>query len=288
MAYLITGATGNVGGRVVEQLLTRGERPRIFVRDAAKARARFGEHVEIAAGDLADSASLSAALAGVEALLLINLGQDLAARDAAAASAAKAAGVRHIVKLSSLDARRAGSSAVGTWHACGEAAIRDSGVGFTFVQPGGFMSNALAWAPSIRAQGTISASTGEGKLAMIHPDDIAAVTTTALTTRAYVGAALPITGPEALSYGQMAEKLGAALGRKITFYPISDEQARTRLLANGLTAALADALVALWQGVREGRAETVTDTVARVLGRRPLGFDEWVAQNIAAFGAAGS
>jgi len=74
MTYLITGATGEVGSRVVEFLLQRGERPRVFVRDASKARGRFGELVDIAVGDLGDGGSLLAALAGIEALFLINSG----------------------------------------------------------------------------------------------------------------------------------------------------------------------------------------------------------------------
>jgi uncharacterized protein YbjT (DUF2867 family) len=74
MTYLITGATGEVGSRVVEFLLQRGERPRAFVRDASKARGRFGELVDIAVGDLGDGGSLLAALAGIEALFLINSG----------------------------------------------------------------------------------------------------------------------------------------------------------------------------------------------------------------------
>src|SRR5437868_5506334 len=85
--YLVTGATGNVGSRVVERLLARGERPRVVVRDADKARARFGDRVEVVVGDLADTRSLATALAGVDALLLVNSGGDIAARDQVAATA---------------------------------------------------------------------------------------------------------------------------------------------------------------------------------------------------------
>src|ERR1700726_5003670 len=66
MIYLITGATGDVGAKIVDGLIRCGERPRVFVRDAQKARARFGERVEIYQGDLADATSLRAALEGVD------------------------------------------------------------------------------------------------------------------------------------------------------------------------------------------------------------------------------
>src|ERR1700691_2138809 len=138
MTYLITGATGDVGARVVEQLLQQGERPRIFVRDAQKARTRYGDRVEVFVGDLAEPASLQPALAGIGALFLVNSGPEIPARDQAAAQAAQAAGVERLVKLSSMDVEQ--GLAIGAWHEQGEAAIRASGIQFTFVQPAGFMS----------------------------------------------------------------------------------------------------------------------------------------------------
>jgi uncharacterized protein YbjT (DUF2867 family) len=103
MTYLITGATGDVGSKVVQHLLQRGERPRVFVRDAEKARSRFGDRVEVFVGDLADPAALNAALGGIDELFLVNIGPQIPARDEAAAKAAKASGVKHLVKLSSMD-----------------------------------------------------------------------------------------------------------------------------------------------------------------------------------------
>ena len=103
MIYLITGATGDVGSKVVERLIQMGQRPRVFVRDETKARSRFGDRVDIAVGDLADEASLRAALEGIDALFLVNSGPQIPVRDEAAANAAKAGGVQHLVKLSSMD-----------------------------------------------------------------------------------------------------------------------------------------------------------------------------------------
>jgi uncharacterized protein YbjT (DUF2867 family) len=282
MNHLITGATGNIGALVVERLLERGERPRVFVRDAEKARARFGDRVEIAVGDLADAASLSAALAGVDALFLVNMGHDLDVRDAAAAKAALAAGVRHLVKLSSIDAREQ-NVGTGVWHARGEAAIRESGIVFTFVQPSGFMVNALYWARSIKAEGVVRTSTGDGRIPFIHSGDIADVAVEALTTRAHDGASLPITGPEALSYAEMTDKIGGALGRPLRFEPISDEEARRQQIAWGAPDPLVEARLSIFRAIREGRLSAVTSTVARVLGREPITFDRWVLENVGAF-----
>lgn len=281
MTYLITGATGDVGSRVVRILLERGERPRIFVRDAGKARSRFGDRADVVVGDLADPASLGPALVGIDALFLVNSGPEIPERDEAAAQAAKAAGVKYLVKLSSMDVEQ--GLAIGAWHERGEAAIRASGIAFTFVQPTGFMSNLLAWARSIRSEGVVRASTGDGRRAFIHSDDIAAVAAKALTTREYQGKSLPITGPEALTFPEATAKIGAAIGKRLTFQPISDEEARERFAASGAGMAETEAHISLWRAIREGRLAGVNDNVERVLGRKPITLDQWAVENAAEF-----
>ena len=281
MTFLITAATGDVGARVVRRLLEQGKRPRIFVRNAEKARVQFGDCVEVFLGDLADSSSLRTALEGVVALFLVNTGPDIPARDEAAATAAKAAGVKHLVKLSSLDVEQ--GLAIGAWHERGEAAIRSSGIAFTFVRPTGFMSNLLAWATSIKTDGVVRASTSDGRRAFIHSDDIAAVAIKALMTREYEGKSLPITGPEALSFGEATDKIGAAIGKRLRFEAISDEEAGQRYAARSGSVAETEAHVALWRAIREGRLARLTDTVEQVLGRKPLALDQWAIENAAAF-----
>ena len=281
MTFLITGATGDVGSRVVTRLLQRSERPRVFVRDAEKARTRFGDRVDTFIGDLADSGSLRAALEGINALFLVKTGPDIPLRDEAAANAAKAAGVKHVVKLSSLDVEQ--GLAIGAWHERGEAAVRASGIPFTFVRPTGFMSNLLAWAASIRGEGVVRSSTGGGKRAFIHSDDIAAVVTRALVTREYEGKSLSLTGPEALSFAEATDKIGTAIGKRLTFEPISDEEARRRYAARSASLAETEAHVALWRAIRQGRLASVTDTVEQVLGRKPITLDQWAVENAATF-----
>lgn len=280
--FLVTGATGNIGSLVVERLIEGGERPRIFVRDVEKARARYGDRVEIFLGDLADARTLMPALEGVEALFLINSGHELAARDEAAAKAAKVAGVRHLVKLSSYDAREQ-NVGTGVWHAAGEAAIRASGITFTFVQPTGFMVNALWWARSIKSEGAVRTATGHGKIPFIHSNDIADVATKALTTREYDGESLPITGPEALSYAEMTAKIGAAIRKPLRYETISEEEARKQQVGWGAPGPLVEARLSIFRAIREGRLAAVTDTVERVLGRKPITFDQWARENAAAF-----
>jgi uncharacterized protein YbjT (DUF2867 family) len=173
--------------------------------------------------------------------------------------------------------------AIGAWHEQGEQAIRDSGVPFTFVQPSGFMTNLLAWAGSIRAEGVVRSSTGEGRRPFIHPDDIAAVSVEALTTGKLVGQSLPITGPESLSFAEVTAKISAAIGKPLRFEAISDEEARWRYAASGAKEDDVEAHVSLWKAIREGRLASVTETVERILSRRPASVDSWIRENAPAF-----
>jgi uncharacterized protein YbjT (DUF2867 family) len=165
----------------------------------------------------------------------------------------------------------------------GENAIRATGISFTFVQPSGFMSNALFWASSIKAEGIVRSATGEGKIPFIHSQDIADVATRALTSRDYDGMSLPITGPEALSYAEMAGKIGSAIGKSLTFVSISDEQVRRHMIDSDDFAEIVAAHLSIYRAIREGRLAVVTDTVERVLGRKAITFARWVQENAAAF-----
>ena len=281
MTYLITGATGDVGSRVAQCLIARGERPRVFVRDADRAASLFGDRVDVFTGDLSHPASLKSALDGADAMFLVNSGPEIPARDEAAATSARTAGVKHLVKLSSMDVEQ--GLAIGAWHERGEAAIRATGISFTFIRPSGFMSNLLAWARSIKEEGVVRSSTGDGRRPFIHSDDLAAVAVEALVTRRYVGESLPITGPEALTFAEVTTKIGAAIGKKLRFQPISDEEARERYAATGAPELETDAHVALWRAIREGRLAGTTENVERILRRKPIALDQWLAENRAAF-----
>jgi uncharacterized protein YbjT (DUF2867 family) len=141
------------------------------------------------------------------------------------------------------------------------------------------MSNLLAWARSIKAEGVVRASTGDGRRPFIHAQDIAAVTVRALTTPEHIGECLPITGPEGLTFAEATAKIAAAVGKPLTFQRISDQEAGQRFSATGASEEEIQAHIELWRAIREGRLGTVTNTVERVLGRKPMTFDEWLQEN---------
>jgi (4-alkanoyl-5-oxo-2,5-dihydrofuran-3-yl)methyl phosphate reductase len=279
--YLVTGATGNIGSRVVERLLARDEQTRVFVRNGDKATSRYGDRVDVRVGDLADPTALARAVDGVDVVFLVTTGVDLAEKDKLAASVAKLAGVRLLVKLSTDDVEQ--GVGTGVWHREGEAAIRDSGIGFVFVRPSGFMDNFLNWADAIKTDGVVRCAAGDGTIPFIHSDDIAEVAIAAMTNPQYEGLSVPITGPEALSFADMTAKVGAVIGRELRFQPVSDDDERRRQAAWGSSEPLIDARLSIFRAMREGRLATVTNNVASTLGREPISFDRWAQQNAAAF-----
>ncbi len=285
MLCLITGATGDVGSNVVKDLLARGQRPRILVRDLEKAHSLFGKRVDVVVGNLADPVALRKAMEGIDSVFLVNSGPEIPTRDEMAAIAAKASGVKQLVKLSSLDVQH--GLAIGAWHERGEAAIRAVGVPFTFLRPSGFMSNLLAWAKSIRDEGVVRSSTGDGRRAFIYSGDIAAVATEVLLSVEYVGKSLVLTGPEALTFREVAQKISAVIAKPLIFQPISDEEAGQRYAATGAPFVETEAHVALWRAIREGRLATVTNAVETILRRKPVAIEQWIAENACAFAGAG-
>jgi uncharacterized protein YbjT (DUF2867 family) len=281
MTYLITGATGDVGSRIVNQLLERGLRPRILTRSRDRAQSLFGQRVDICVGDLSDPASTRAAMQGASVVFLVNVGPEIPERDHAAAVIARQEGVARIVKLSSLDVEQ--GLAIGAWHEKGEHAIRAAGIPFTFVRPTGFMTNLLAWAHAIKTEGIVRSSTGNGRRPFIHSEDIASVCVAALLTEHYVGQALPITGPASLTFAETTEIISYVIGKPLTCQVISDEEARERYSHISGSAEETVAHVALWRAIREGRLAATTHCVEQILARKPIPFEQWAAENAPAF-----
>ena len=279
---LITGATGNIGRELVRELDTRHADFRILVRDPGRAAA-LPERAERAVADLEDAATLKEAFEGVDKLFLLTQGSGTAQAENALA-AAQAAGVRHIVHLSSFHAGFDPVPAMGRWHRDREDAIRASGVPATFLRCGGFMTNALEWAATIREGGYVFDATGPGKVAPIAAADIAAVAARALTEDGHDGQIHTLTGSEAFTTAEMVGVLAAVLGRDIQVRTAATpEEAVKARFPNGAPPALAAALI---ETVEVARADTTglrTDTVARLLGREPVTFKQWCVRNAAAF-----
>lgn len=142
------------------------------------------------------------------------------------------------------------------------------------------MSNLLAWAHSIKTEGIVRSSTGNGGRPFIHPEDIAAVSVAALPSDEHEGRILSITGPESLTFGDATRIIGDAIGRDLVYQTISDDEAGQRY---SRVSGSAEETAALWRAIREGRLAATTDSVEQALGRRPISLKKWASENFHAF-----
>jgi uncharacterized protein YbjT (DUF2867 family) len=279
---LVTGATGHVGRELVHELDAQGAEFRVLVRDPARA-AGLPERVERVVGDLGQPATLAPAFDNVAGVFLLvpGIGTDHTAH---AIAAAKAAGVRRIVLLSSYAVRGDPLPAMGRWHHEREQMIRAAGLSATFLRPCGFMTNAFDWLPTLREGGYVLDPVGPGRAAPIDPADIAAVAATALTQEGHQGKEYVLTGDEAFTVAEQVQILAKALGHDIEVREVATPAEAVRFrYPHGAPQALADAIT---EGLRLMRADTVglrTDTVRQLLGRRPRTFADWCARNAGAF-----
>jgi uncharacterized protein YbjT (DUF2867 family) len=278
---LVTGATGTVGREVAAQLLAAGQEVRALTRDPSKVKLDGG--IQVVKGDFDAPDTLARAVDGVERVFSLTFGPQTGVREGNLAQAAKVAGVRHIVKLSALGGDDQTRNDIRKWHDEGEQAIRDTGIAWTVLRPTAFMSNALHWRASIRAQGKVFSNYGDGKLPSVHPRDIAAVAVRVLTSNGHEGKAYPLTGPEALSMSEQVKILEDAISRPLEFVPITDEATRKGMEHAGMPSFLIDALVPFAAFIRSGKAAHVFHTVEEVTGRPPLRFGDWANENAAAF-----
>ena len=286
---LVSGATGNVGSRVVHELRERGVPVRAFVRDGDKAAGMLGEDVELAVGDFGDAGSLRAALDGVDGVFLAcsNQPQQVEYENRVIDAAAEA-GVRRIVKLSALGTEIRSPVAFWDWHARIENHLRASGVPFVILRPTFGMANLLASAEAVKYTGKLFAPAGNAGISMIHPQDVAAVASVALTEVGHEGKLYTLTGPEAITFGQVAGYLWAALGREVEYLNVPDEAALQGMVEQGLPEFVAGQIVAVFGVLRSGAQERTTGTVRALTGRDPIGFAEFAGEHAPVFGKAAS
>jgi uncharacterized protein YbjT (DUF2867 family) len=279
--YVVTGATGNVGRSLVQAMVETGERVTAVSRGVTPVDLPPGtEHVR---ADLTEPETLRPALDGAEVLFLHDGGAGGQGFDPRAVlDVAGATGVRRVVQLSSQGvATRPESPSHGGVGRAIEEAVRESGLGWTILRPGGFVSNALAWAESVRAERTVAAPFGDVGLPLIDPADIAEVAAVALRKDEHTGLVYELTGPAVVTPRQQAEAIGAALGEPVRFVELTRTEAHARMAAFMPEPVVATTLAIL--GKPNAAELRLSPDVKRVLGRAPRPFAEWAGRNVEAF-----
>ncbi|MGW1318422.1 SDR family oxidoreductase [Streptomyces sp. NPDC002426] len=276
---VVTGATGNIGRPLTQALADAGRQ----VTAVSRHEAAMPDGVRHLTADLNEPAGLKPALDGAEALFLL-LSGDLHATGANPADIIRQAadsGVRRVVLLSTLGVvtRPFGHTRIAMRAL--EDSLRKSGLEWAVLRPGGFASNALWWAESVRAHQVVAAPFGDIGVPIIDPADIAEVAAACLMEDQHTGGIYELTGPEVITPRQQAEAIATALGSPVTFQELTREEAATAM-ARSMPAELANDTLDIL-GSPNAAELRVSPDVQKVLGRAPRSFADWAARHVAAF-----
>jgi uncharacterized protein YbjT (DUF2867 family)/FAD/FMN-containing dehydrogenase len=280
---LVTGATGTIGSPLVAALRRRGSSVRAMTHNPDHAEQFPG--VDLAYADFADVTSIRRALRDVDAVFLAcgNV-PDQVAYECAMIDEAARSGVRRIVKLSARGAQIGSPVAYWDWHGLIERHLQESAIPSVVLQPGFLMTNLLAAAEQVR-HGVLFAPAGTVPIAMIHPADVAAVAAVALTANEPLAETYVLTGPDAITYHQVALDLAAAIGQPVDFVDIPSEAATAALLEAGLPPFVAAQVVTVFGELRAGVQASTTNAVQLVTGRPARPFAMFARDHVAAFRA---
>jgi uncharacterized protein YbjT (DUF2867 family) len=278
----VTGASGTLSSEVIRQL-ERQEIPfRAGYFSARAAEVARAGGIETVIVDYNHRATLRAAFQDCDAVFLLGPNAlNQTELELNAVDAARAVGVRRIVKQSVMGAAEEAYS-LARIHRPVEKAIERTGMAWTFLRPNSFMQNAVTFmAPTIRSRSAFYSASGQARISHIDVRDIAAVAVAALTTEGHGRQIYTLTGPEALTYDEIAEELSKALGRVIRHVSLPAADLKVGMLAEGMPESIADRMLDLERYFREDRASTITDDVKRVIEREPGRFIDYVRHTAA-------
>ncbi|WP_163864504.1 SDR family oxidoreductase [Myxococcus eversor] len=281
MKILVTGATGSIGSQVVQQLRARDASFRAFVRDRSKGES-LG--VEFVVGDFDAPQSLKAALQGVDRVLLNGTPHEgLVRQHRAVIDAAKEAGVLHVVRISTRGASATTDHLFGHWHGQADDSLQSSGLGWTVLRPTYFMQNLLRNAESIRSGGRFFGAFGTGRVGFIDSGDIARGAVAQLTHASPRSGVHVLTGPEALTFDEVAAKLSARLGRPVAYVNRPVEEVIENMRKQGLPEALLGSFRGMFESFAQGAASQLSSGVKDLTGAEPRTLDAFLADHASAF-----
>jgi uncharacterized protein YbjT (DUF2867 family) len=273
----ITGAGGTVGREVIQQLELAKVSFRAAYFSKDKVDAALARGLDAVIIDYNHPETLRAAFQGCDKLFLLGPNDlNQTQLELNAVEAAKAVGVKYIVKQSVLGAEDEAFS-LALVHRPVEKAIEASGMTWTFLRPNSFMQNVVTFmSETIKAESAFYSASGEAKIAHVDVRDIAAVAVKALKEPTHAGQAYTLTGPESLTYDELAQELSAVLGRSIRHVSLSHEDLKHGMLAEGMPEAIADRMLDLERYYREDQASRITNDIKQVTGQEPRRFAQYI------------
>lgn len=277
---LVTGATGKVGSEAVRLLAAQNHPTRALVRDPSRAPRDLGSTVEIATGDFDQPGTLDAAMRGIDTVLLVSPAvpdQEIAVIDSAVRN-----GVTHIVKITSKASadspvdRRRGQAQI-------EAHLKATGIACTLLRSNAYMQNLLTLAPMIARTKGFVMSAGDGRVGMIDARDVAAAAVVVAKPGKHAGNTYWLTGPDLISYSDVAEELSVALGRSIEYVRTTAAEHRAAMIQAGVSEAVATSNAQAFGLIAEGDAAWLSPDVVTITGTSPRDLHTFVLDHLPAF-----
>jgi uncharacterized protein YbjT (DUF2867 family) len=273
----ITGATGEIGGRVAARLADRGLAQRLIVRDPSRApRLPAAEVVQVT--DYGDAVSMRGAFDGLRNLFLVSAKESATRvqQHVSAVEAAVAARVERIVYLSFLSAAPDATFTFARDHFRTEERIQSAGVAFTFLRPCLYIDKVPLW---VGSDGVIRGPAGNGRVAWVARDDIADVAAAVLTGGGQDGSTYDVTGPEALTLAEAADLLSRVTGRAISYQEETLEEARESRRPTGAPAFAIEGWVTSYAAIATGEMGIISDAVRRLTGHEPRSLRDYLDLN---------
>lgn len=275
---LVTGATGNIAGMVIPDLIKGGANVRAYVRNPQKAQNLKEMGVELIEGDFENQSALNKAAKGVDSILAITAPNALAIEQGRAIlNAAKNAGNPYVVRISAIGAAHDAPTENGRLHIVSDEELIASGLSYTILRPHFFMQNLFGSVDTIKADGNMYWGMGDGKMGIIDVRDIAACAVSLLLNGGHENKVFTPTGPKSISYYEMAKMIGEGLGKDVNYIPVSIE-------------AVGDAIRPSWgdwganvmmeysQAYSDGWGDFTTDDVKLITGKEARSFESFVKE----------
>jgi uncharacterized protein YbjT (DUF2867 family) len=285
---LITGATGNVGSAVLDNLGTTDVGLRALAHDESKARSLRDRGVEAIVGDFLEPETLSPALEGVGTVLLVTpIHPEQVTQASNVIKAAKESGNDpRIVRLSVHQASHQAPARNSRQHAEIEDELASSGLLYTLLRPTTFMQNTLMAARTVTSEGRIYQPFKDGRLGMIDARDIGEVAAKVLTEEGHEGEMYTLTGPAAITFYDVARALSEVLGKEVSYVPIPLEKAKQAILEMGFSEWRADVLIEYAKAHSEGYSDFTTKDVERLTGHPATSYKEFATDFAGVFRGA--
>lgn len=281
---LLTGATGKTGATAARLIAEQGDPARALVRDAAKAESLALAGIELVVGDVGDADSLRRAMEGVDrALLILNNSQQQLAMEKQFVDVAKEVGVKHLVKMSSMEAAADAKSPIPQTHWAVEQYIKASGLAWTMIKPNFFMQNLLGTAATIKSMHKFFLPMGNGTTAMSDTRDIGAAIAVVMTGAGHDNRTYELTGPELLTFHDVADRFTDVLGTKIEYVDQPMDSYRETLAQYLPDEWHTNAVCDLFAEIAEGGLGYTTDTIKHLIGREPTSLAQFIRDHLAIF-----